>query len=45
LEHENFQPAPDEIEAVAWLDLEEALASVSFYEGLRERLRQLSATP
>lgn len=44
LEHENFHPAPDEIEAVAWLEIEEALASVSFYEGLREKLRQLSHT-
>lgn len=44
LEHEHFQPAPDEIEAVAWMEIEEALASVSFYEGLREKLRQLSHT-
>lgn len=43
LEHENFQPAPDEIEAVAWLEIDEALSSVSFYESLREKLR--SCTP
>jgi len=44
LEHERFDPAHDEIEAVAWIEIEEALASVSFYEGLRDKLRQLSST-
>lgn len=39
LEHENFRPAPDEIETVAWLEIDEALSSVSFYESLREKLR------
>lgn len=39
VEHENFRPAPDEIEAVAWLEIDEALSSVSFYENLREKLR------
>ncbi len=39
LEHEHFCPAPDEIESVAWIEIEEALSLVSFYRGLRERVR------
>lgn len=39
LEHEQFCPAPDEIESVAWIELDEALSFVSFYEGLREKLK------
>lgn len=39
LEHEHFCPAPDEIESVAWIDIDQALSFVSFYEGLREKLR------
>lgn len=45
LEHERFQPAPDEIETVAWIEIEAALSSVSFYEKLPEKLRQLSRLP
>jgi 8-oxo-dGTP diphosphatase len=43
LKHEHFHPAPDEIEAVAWIELDQALSFVSFYEGLREKLRQISS--
>jgi 8-oxo-dGTP diphosphatase len=42
LEHERFAPAPDEIESVAWIDLEQALSFVSFYEGLREKIQAIA---
>lgn len=40
LEHEQFQPAPDEIEAVEWLPLNQALQEIGFYERLCQKLRQ-----
>jgi ADP-ribose pyrophosphatase YjhB (NUDIX family) len=43
LDHERFCPAPDEIETVAWIELDQALSFVSFYEGLRDKLRQVSS--
>lgn len=39
IEHERFCPAPDEIESVAWIDIDQALSLVSFYKGLQEKLR------
>lgn len=40
IEHEDFHPAPDEIETVAWVDLDQALAEIHFYERLCRQLRE-----
>lgn len=40
LDHEQFRPAPDEIEAISWIELDRALFFVSFYEGLRDKLKR-----
>ncbi|MCI2429526.1 NUDIX hydrolase [Candidatus Acetothermia bacterium] len=40
LEHERFQPAPDEIETVEWINLDQALQEIRFYERLCRKLRQ-----
>jgi ADP-ribose pyrophosphatase YjhB (NUDIX family) len=41
LASENFEPAPDEIESVGWLDLKTALGSLGLYSKIKEKLKAL----